>query len=151
MRNCAVKDSGKKLQFYVVQEPEQYEFYFPDEELKQEWQNTISDTIQIVRLNDMLDAGIDESTKVFSVLKATYGILKDPTQIVDVTQIVQDVVKQQGSQQLILHAGTKANLFGNPSKTLLKKKKLLIVFSYKGNMHTKIFADTDAVHLPEQI
>jgi len=117
---------------------------------KREWTEALSDTYETLTLNEMLKAGVDESgTKVFSILKASFGILKDPTLVADVTQAVQDIVKQQGGAQLVLNSGPKTAIFGNPSKNS-KKKQLMLVFSVKGTMHSQVFMENDAVKLPEQ-
>jgi len=143
------KDTTQKKSFYLVQENDQWEFYCNDDDHKREWTTAIHETMEMLSLNEMLDSGIDESgSKIFSVLKATYGYLKDPTQIVDVTQVVQDIVKQQGGAQLVLNAGSKAPVFGDPAR-ILKKRKLLLVYSLKGSICSKVFQDADPIKLPE--
>jgi len=150
VKDMKLKDSGKKLQFYVLQGPEIWEFYCVDEDTKREWTTAMNDTLETLEVNEMLSkAGTDEPvSKIFSVYKASYGILKDPTQVADVTQIVQEIVKQQGGKQLLLNSGSKTNMFGNPSKS--KNKQLMLVYSIKGVMKTEVFNDVDAIKLSSE-
>jgi len=108
----------------------------------------MNDAYETFEVNEMLSkGGVDETAaKVFSLYKASYGILKDPAQVIDVTQIVQEIVKQQGGKQLLLNAGSKTNTFGNPSKS--KKKQLMLVYSVKGVMKSELFNENDAIKLP---
>jgi len=143
-----LKDSGKKLQFYLSQGPELWEFYCTDEKNKRNWTTAVNDAINTFSLNEMLKLSDDSNAKVFSILKASYGILKDPLHNSDVTQVVQDIVKQQGGTQLVLNAGPKTNIFGNPTKSS-KKRQLMLVYSVRGTIFQKVFMESDPIKLPE--
>jgi len=93
----------------------------------------------------MLDEDIQQNTN-FMILQARYGKLSRNDQSKDVTQIVQEIVKDQGGQ-LLLKAGSKEPIFGSvKTKTL----QLLIVYSQNSTVYTRIFQDTDPVCLGKQ-
>jgi len=63
----------------------------------------------------------------------------------DVTDLIRDIVEQQGGNQLRLKPGPKKDLLGNPAEG--KKKHLVILYSCNGVMNRKCFKDADPVFL----
>lgn len=90
------------------------------------------------------------NSSAFSILSATYGGLDKEKTSVDVTERLQEIMREQGGS-LTLNKGSKTKLFGNPTfghaSTVIKKKQLLVVYSVNGNVKRKIFGDLDPVHL----
>lgn len=110
----------------------------------------IHETLETYSLNEMLDDNLSKAkddTDGFIIVSAIYGVLKNSKRCKDVTQICQDVVKQQGGRSLFLKEGPKKTLFGNPAEG--KRKQLNIVFTVGGDIKRMTFEDEDAVILPQ--
>jgi len=81
----------------------------------------------------------------FIIISATYGVLGNEKKSRDVTDLMQEIVAQQGGHQLRLKAGPKKDILGNPAEG--KKKHLVILYSCNGVVNRKCFKDTDPVFL----
>jgi len=81
----------------------------------------------------------------FVIISGTYGRLGHEKHCKDVTVILRDLVKQQGGNKLVVAAGPKKEIFGNPAEG--KKKHLTIIFSCNGRMRRLTFKDNDPVSI----
>jgi len=81
----------------------------------------------------------------FVIVSGTYGRLGHEKHSKDVTAVLRELVKQQGGSQLVLKAGPKKDVFGNPAEG--KKKHLSIIFSCNGKMRRMTLKDNDPVNI----
>jgi len=138
--------------FQIVDGSVVWDFFVDDIEDSRSWCRSLTNAFQAFELNKMLDQQIDENagqpavatssstttlnnsnagkgapslTQGFVILSGTYGRIGHDKHSKDVTGVLRDLVKQQGGAQLVLKAGPKKEIFGNPAEG--KKKHLSII------------------------
>jgi len=120
--------------------------YCESPENKEKWMNDIRDVLETYQLNEIIESSI-KMNEGFQILSATYGILDSRTKSKDVTEVLKNIVKNQGGNQLVLYSEPKSIIFGNPAER--RRKKLEIVFSNNGAIKKRIYNDNDPVTLPD--
>jgi len=112
----------------IIQIPQssKWDFFYDNEDSKREWYTAFKEAIDAYALNVLFEGVYKEEKKNFLLISATYGRLKTSDKTADkstektsnnndqveVTDILQKIVEQQGGNQLILNAGSKTKLFG---------------------------------------
>jgi len=162
-----------KAAFQLTDGPNVYDFYCDEIEDSLSWSRTLANVFQTFELNKLLDQGIDDNfhsgpavpavsgasgaispstpkspsslSSGFVIVSGTYGRLGHEKHCKDVTSILKDLVKQQGGAQLVIKAGPKKDVFGNPAEG--KRKHLAIIFSCDGKMRRATFKDNDPVRI----
>jgi len=132
-----------------------WDFFCGDAANAKEWTNSIRDAIDTYGLKHELDDDIGKvsSTKEFSLLSASFGILDKQKYRLDVTEKLRAIVSQQGGDHLMLHAGPKEKILGQvPTKKtiIIKQKKqfkLHIMYNARGIPKQATFDEKDAVSL----
>jgi len=146
------------VQFAVQHNKQRWEFNFDTEDSKREWYTSFKEAIDAYALHILFEEGMYKPEKPLQILHASYGKLKttektttdknsEPEQV-EVTNILQKIMQQQGGHQLILNSGSKAKLFGFGTKKI-KTKQLRIVCSIKGSVKVFLYQDTEPVLLNE--
>jgi hypothetical protein len=141
--------SATPTSFQLLQQQKTWTFTVASPEACKVWVTQIHETLETFALNEMLDEELTEQTAEeggFVVINSIFGILKNEKKCKDVTQIIQDVVKQQGGKSLFLKEGPKKALFGNPAEG--RKKQLIVVYSVNGEIFRKTFNEDEKVVIP---
>lgn len=141
--------------FALQQHKQRWEFTFDTEDSKREWYTSFKEAIDAYALHVLFEEGMFKPEKPLQILHASYGKLKtektdknSELEQIEVTNILQKIMAQQGGNQLILNSGSKAKLFGFTKK--VKTKQLRIVCSIRGTVKVLIYQDQEAVLLNEE-
>eukprot|EP01125_Pyxidicula_operculata_P004740 TRINITY_DN1774_c1_g1_i2.p1 TRINITY_DN1774_c1_g1~~TRINITY_DN1774_c1_g1_i2.p1 ORF type:complete len:1193 (+),score=364.73 TRINITY_DN1774_c1_g1_i2:6-3584(+) len=146
-KKLVLKDTGKDT-FSLVQGKEEYTFTCENEDQKKLIGQCLNDVLASYALNELLDRSLGESTiqSGFILLTALFGHTKSGKTI-DVTAKLKQIIQQQGGNQLMLSAGSKKQIFGDPAPKKKKHIQLIVSYSVNGQFKSKIFEDEDAVLL----
>jgi len=143
--NLTVKDEGNEDFTISCSSGNSWKLTEEISNSKTAWITAINDAIEANSLNSMIEENIQNSCKDFIIIQARYGKLSRDDFSIDVTQMLREVVMNQGGSQLILNHGSKESIFGIPKKT--KQRFLMIIYSFNGNIQTVVFEDIDAVRI----
>eukprot|EP01125_Pyxidicula_operculata_P010650 TRINITY_DN3505_c2_g1_i3.p1 TRINITY_DN3505_c2_g1~~TRINITY_DN3505_c2_g1_i3.p1 ORF type:complete len:867 (+),score=220.21 TRINITY_DN3505_c2_g1_i3:235-2835(+) len=143
-KNLQVSDCGP-IQFSLIQGDTQWDFFCDTKKSKKDWVSTIHSAVETYTLYSLIEGISDSNTESdFLIVSGSYGNIMNK-KVVDVTDILNNKVREQGGNQLKLESGSKVPLFGDPTKK--KDKQLLILYSAKGNVQSQLYKDEDPVFL----
>uniref|UniRef100_A0A6B2L3K6 DH domain-containing protein n=1 Tax=Arcella intermedia TaxID=1963864 RepID=A0A6B2L3K6_9EUKA len=118
-----------------------------NEKEQKNWIKALTEAIDTFSLNSTLDETMAQLNTDFNVIQARYGNLNRQAQVVDVTQILQKLVTEQGGSQLIIYPPAKKTLFGKLLSSSVKNKTLAIVYSLNGDVKIETYATDDTVKI----